>query len=310
MKLVGDRLIIPLCDAVLTQTTSYELCEGISLFTLSEGYRNRLSDQKELTARYSHSLDHMKCGLSVEPRKLMTGGPLSWYRLMELSVFVAMSIRLATGVPVDIPFWFACDGEEIKGYGNTLLHTYRHGNRYEYPLDDGKQSRGFFALRNGIAEIAQKQISDSNKNVLVRAVEFAIIGFQTRHIPMRLVNNTIFLESLFSGSNTEIAFQIAASVSWYLRADHNADERMKLFSDVKQLYGYRSKVVHGADISSKNRNLQESVLFGEELNSEIFATILEKRHVEIFSWKQVKRQQELKLLALGADCALRKSHDG
>ena len=308
MELIGNRLVIPLVDSILSKSSSYQLCDGISLITLSDEYLKRLKGQKELVARYSSSLDHMKCALSVEPKKLVSGGPLNFYRLMELGVFLSMSIRLATGVPIDIPFWFDCEGDEIKGYGNTLVQTFRHGNRYTYPLDDGKQANGFMALKNGIGMVAQKHIFDSNKNVLVRAIEFSGVGFQTRHIPTRLVNSTIFLESLFSASNNEIAFQIAASVSWYLRADHDADERMELFSKVKKLYGYRSMVVHGADISSKNKNLVESLLFGEDLNSEIFSTILEKGHVPIFSAKQKRRQEELKQLVLGADCALRKKH--
>lgn len=60
-----------------------------------------------------------------------------------------MSVRLATGIPLDIPFWFDVDGDEIKGYGNTRIKTFRLENRYTYPLDDGDQHEGLLALQSG-----------------------------------------------------------------------------------------------------------------------------------------------------------------
>ncbi|MDY6791155.1 MAG: HEPN domain-containing protein, partial [Thermodesulfobacteriota bacterium] len=225
---------------------------------------------------------------------------LSRSKLYDFGVFIAMSIRLATGVPIDIPYWFDVENDEIKGYGNTLINTYRVGKRYLYPLDDGIQHSGLIALQKGLSTIAQKHIKESSKNVLIRAIEFAAIGFQNRHIPSRLVNNTIFLESLFSLSNTEIGFQIAASVSWYLKSGRTPEERDELFKKVKELYGYRSKIVHGADISLKNRKLLENCLFSKEMNTDIFQNILVRNDVEAFSMPQKKRQEELRKLSLGA----------
>ena len=300
MQLIGNKLVIPLFDIELSHADSYDLCDGISVFTLSQNYAAELRSKPDLIARYESSLQYMKCGLSIEPEMIEHGEKLSWSKLLEFGVFIAMSIRLATGVPIDVPYWFDVENDEIKGCGITLLKTYRVGNRYLYPLDDGIQSSGLIALQGGIANIAQKHIQESSKNILVRAIEFAAIGFQSRHIPLRLVNNTIFLESLFSHSNIEISFQIAASVSWYLKSKNKVDERDELFRKTKELYKYRSKIVHGADISSKNRKLFENLLFSEEINTDIFQNILTRNHVEAFSMTQKKRQEELRKLSLGA----------
>ncbi len=304
MKLNGNKFVIPIFDAELSSHDSYELCDGISLFSLSEDYGQYLRKTPELIARYGDSLPNMKTGLVIETGKLKNGDKLDWHKLFEFSVFIAMTIRLSTGVPIDIPYWFDVDDDEIKECGNTLHQTYRNGNRYLYPLDKGKQSSGLIALKSGLSEIAQRYILDKNKNVLIRAIEFAAIGFQTRHIPSRLVNNTIFLESLFTCGNAEISFQIASSISWYLNSEVGSEERLNLFSKIKTLYGYRSKIVHGSDISSKNRNLMDNLLFSEELNTDIIQRILVKQHVGIFSMKENKRQEEIKALTLGAACGL------
>lgn len=304
MQLIGSKLVLPLFGAQLLKGDSYDLCDGVSVFNLPDMYEKKLRSQTELVARYESNLKYMKSGLAIEPGKIENGSELDWQKLLEIGIFVAMSIRLATGVPIDILYWFDMDGDEIKGYGNTQLKTYRTGNRYMYPLDDGQQSTGLSALRTGFADILKKHMQDSNRNILIRAVEFAAIGFQTRHIPSRLVNNTIFLESLFSCSNVEIAFQIASSVSWYLEFESAPEKRIELFSKIKKLYDYRSKIVHGSDISSKNSTLRENLLFSEELNTNIYQRILTNRHVDIFSTKQQKRQEELRNLSLGAKSAL------
>ena len=304
MQLTGNKLVLPLFDAQLSKHDSYYISDGVSVFNLPNSYEKKLRSQPELIAGYESSLKYMKSGLAIEPGKIESCSGLDMQKLREIGTFVAMSIRLATGAPIDIPYWFDIDGDEIKGYGNTLLKTYRiDNNRKMYSLDDELWS-GLSALQKGFADILKEYIHKSNRNVLIRALEFAAIGFQTRYIPPRLVNNTIFLESLFSYSNVEIAFQIASSVSWYLESENAPEKRIDLFSKIKKLYNYRSKIVHGSDISSKNKNLLNSLLFSEKLNTKIYQRILLNKHIEIFSMKQDKRQKELRNLSLGANSKL------
>lgn len=298
------KLVLPLFDATLSNRKSFKICEGISLVKLTSQFESKLRSYPKLIARYEQSLRFMEIGLELTPSDIPQLNQLNWSKTLELGYFVAMAIRLATGVPVDIPYWFEMIGKKITGVGNTQTKTYRTSNRYMYPLNSGKQVNGLFALRAGFPDVLDKYVTDANKNVLIRAIEFAAVGFQSHHIPSRLVNNTIYLESLFSNSQTEIAFQIAASVSWYLEPRRNVAERLKLFSEIKDLYSYRSKIVHGADISKNDSKLHGALIFSEELNTRVFQRILKNKHVNIFSKKQSERQKELKLLSLGGNSAL------
>jgi hypothetical protein len=54
-----------------------------------------------------------------------------------------------------------------------------------------------------------------------------------------------------SRSNTEITYKIASRAAWLLGSD--ADERTKVFEQVKQLYAARSTAVHSGVLSSKSK---------------------------------------------------------
>jgi hypothetical protein len=301
MELIGNRLLLPLIDATLEHAEAYKICDGVSITTLPAKYKNWLTEHRDLIARYESSLKFMKSALLIEPDSIKGFSTKNWRHVLELGVFVAMSIRLATGVPVDVPFWFDVDeDDEIRGCGNSLITGFRTGQRYLYPLDDGKQAEGLAALTGGFDGVLKTYVNDANSNVLIRAIQFAAIAFQTRHVQSRLVNNTIYLETLFSHSQTEISFQISSCTSWYLEARSSQEKRVELFTQIKELYNYRSKIVHGADLSAKNRELHRTLVFSEELNTRIFQHILNKNHVEVFGRKQDSRAAALKLLSLGA----------
>lgn len=304
MDLIGDRLVLPLIDAKLTKRDEYQLCNGVSLFTLPDHYKERMRSHPDLIARYASSLDFMYSAVAIHPDAINGLVTRNWAAVMELAVFVGMSIRLAIGVPVDVPYWFDVEGDEIRGVGNTQVKTFRTGHRYLYPLDDGQQSDGLSALQKGFEGVLKEYVNDANSNVLIRAIQFAAIAFQTPHVQSRLVNNTIYVEALFSSNTTEIAFQIASCVSWYLESHNSPEKRVELFTEMKELYGCRSKIVHGADVSTKNKNLRRALVFSEILNTRIFQKILNNNHVEIFSRSKNKRDQELKLLLLGAGSSL------
>ena len=135
MDPIGNRLVLPLFDAELSTCDSIEICQGVSIFNLPNSYQQTLRSNAELIARYGRSLDYMKSGIQIETEKIPDGDQLNWGSLLELGIFISMSIRLATGVPVDVPYWFDMEDDEIKGYGNPQVSTYRTGHRYMYPLD-------------------------------------------------------------------------------------------------------------------------------------------------------------------------------
>lgn len=77
MLLIGNKLVIPLFNSELSRADSYELCDGITVFSLTQGYKEKLRLNPELIARYESSLKYMKCGLSIEPALLTPSEQLS-----------------------------------------------------------------------------------------------------------------------------------------------------------------------------------------------------------------------------------------
>ena len=84
MQLIRNKLVIPLFYTVLTHEDSYDLCDGISVFTLSQDYEEELRSKPQLIARYESSLKYMKSGLSIEPGMLEHGEQLNSSKLLEL----------------------------------------------------------------------------------------------------------------------------------------------------------------------------------------------------------------------------------
>ena len=298
MQLIGDKLVLPIFDAELMHSDSIEVCDGIELFNLPPSYRERLEQHPEMIARYKSSLKYMKMAVSVAPGDI-AGHPKDWAAVLDTAIFCAMSLRLATDIPIDTPYWFDVSGDHnVEGCGISQMRTYRTGNRYEYPLDEGSQGEALNAFVGAFGEVLDAKLTKGSSNPLVRAIEFASIAFQTRHTQSRVVNNTVFLEALFSGRNTEIAYQIAASVSWYLEDDE--EERLDMFKKVKKIYDIRSKIVHGSDVARKGGAVKEALELCEMLNSRLFTTILLKRHISLFGLTESKRDEQLRKLSLGA----------
>lgn len=297
MQLVGERIVLPVFDAELVHRDSIKICDGVKLFNLPPSYRDHLEKHPEMIARYQSSLQYMKTAISISPSEI-SGHPKEWATVLDTAIFCAMSLRLATGIPLDTPYWFDVSGEhQIEGCGISQMRTYRTGNRYEYPLDEGAQGDALNAFVDAFGEILDAKFNKGSSNPLVRAIEFASIAFQTHHIQSRVVNNTVFLEALFSGRNSEIAYQIAASVSWYLEEDE--EERLALFKQVKDIYDIRSKIVHGADVARRGGAVKDTLELCEMLNSRLFTTILLNRHASLFGLSESKRSEQLRGLSLG-----------
>lgn len=216
-----------------------------------------------------------------------------------------MLIRLSTGVPIDMPFWFDVDDDVVHGYGRTLVRTFRIGNHYKYPIDNGKQFGGLQKLPKGINTLINLFLTQTTQNRIIRAIEFSSVGFQMFHAPTRLVNQVTFLETLFnskSSKSTEITFQLSSSISWYLRAQKTPEEREQLFELVKDIYNARSRVVHGDDNNNPTYGIRKSLIIAEDLNTEIFNAILEKNHINLFSMGEKRRKKQLQKLSIGIPC--------
>ena len=296
MELVGESFVIPLFNATLISTDKFDLGDGISIIGIPDTFEEKLRSSPELIARYESSLEYMKVGLELVPSNFKENDALSIDELLKIGIFLSMTLRLATGVPIDMPFWFDFGEEEIKSCGNTLVKTYHLEKRYLFTLNEGEQSDGLQKLGDFANELIKIYRKDPTGNVLMRAIEFVSVGFQNFHIPSSLVNNVVFLESLFSSSNNEISFQVASSVSWFLYHNESDDKREDLFTKIKKLYNFRSKIFHGGDIKNESEKIKENLKFSQELNTKIFQHILNSQHFPVFCQNQNERQIQLKKL--------------
>jgi len=78
---------------------------------------------------------------------------------------------------------------------------------------------------------------------LDRAFQFFTEAFRILQ-PHQFIAFCTCLESLFCTSTTEIAFQIASRIAWFL-SRYEYEKRAELFAMAKRLYDLRSKIVHG-----------------------------------------------------------------
>lgn len=298
MNLIGDTLYLPLIDAVLQDNLDVQLCNGIGIHALTDDYRVTIRANEAIAGRYSESIDHMQVALAITPEILLPESKPSLHELQSVAIFVAMLIRLTTGIPLDIPWWIDAKGDDIQNFGNTRVRTFRTGKRYQYPLDRGTQDVNLQLLGGRLDGLVDSYVGERSKNRVLRAAEFAFIGFQTFHIPTRLVNHVTYLETLFSTSNTEIAHQLSSRIAWYLASADEA-ERERLFYVVKKIYAARSRIVHGSSFAGKEPEMREHLESVEDLNSKVFAKILSANHVATFSSRDKPRINELQKLGLG-----------
>jgi len=295
-----SAMIIPFIGGILSQSETLKIGAGFSIITLPDHYIVKLAERKEIIANYESSLDNLKAGLQFDPKTSQIKQDMPVLEQVKVCIFAGMLVRLATGVPIDMPFWLDTNNEnEISG--QTLVRTYRTGKRYTYKLDDGLALKRINNLSKGVDRLVELFIEEKDKNRIIRGIEFISIGFQTFHIPTRIVNQVTFLETLFTTSRNEITFQLASRLSWYLAAS-DAIRREDKFSLVKSIYDARSRVVHGEHTNNPIRNLRKWLTEVEELNTEVFNAILEKNHIDTFSGSERRRERELKKLTIGVPC--------
>jgi hypothetical protein len=277
---------------------------GCRIIHLKDEYRRALKDNEAVSAGYEKIIPNLKIGLAIDPSKAFKSGILHYDKLKRCGIFASFIIRLATNIPIDIPFWFDLDKKnDVLLYGRTLVKTYRTSRRYTYIIDKDEAANRLAALTKNFNELLQLYLDDpKSHHRLLRAIEFSGIGYQTFHLLTRLVNQITFMEILFSSQEQELSYQLASRISWYLRYSDDPTIRETLFGDIKKLYTARSKIVHGGETKKLLSKVGSHLESAEELNSEIFRTILQRNHIDVFNISGNNRNEEFKRLSLGIPC--------
>jgi hypothetical protein len=299
MSVVSGRLVLPLIDCTLNKRESMNVATGIRIESLASSIVDELKENKVFSSGYGRALDSLKIGLVIEPTNIHRGDNTKIDENIRTAQFVARCLNLATEVPIDAPFWFdvSSDGE-IHGRGRVITRIFRSGPRYTYPLDEGRQVVGIRALRRHLLALIVNYSSDLNIDRLGRALEFAMVGLQTWHIPTRLVNQVTYMETLFSSGTSELSYQLASRISWYLASWRDAAGREHLFDQIKEIYNARSLIVHGGSSQRLTAaRLRILLAVAEMTNAAIFRKILLRNHVAAFASND--RDIQLKKLGLG-----------
>ena len=300
MSLKGKHLIIPLLDATLNEYQSINFCPGCSIIEIPQSYIDNLDENERVSGYYKRSINDITIGFRITPTEAFPAERLRFLDSLKLAIFCCMVIRLSTGVPVDVPFWLdVSESGDLLDFERTLVRTYRNGPKYKYPLDEGIAFERLNLLSNRLEELLNLALKEKDHNRVIRAIDFASIGFQTYHIPTRLVNHVTFLETLFSTSSHEITFQLASRISWYVEYKGNSGEREKLFDLVKDIYKTRSQVVHGGNVIKPTKHVKAKLVEAEDLNTKVFCSILRNDHVKQFSMSEKKRHKQFKKLSIG-----------
>jgi len=115
-----------------------------------------------------------------------------------------------------------------------------------------------------------RKLKDVSGQRFIRAFQFFIDACRMSN-PHRFVALTIPLETLFCVTSREITFQLSLRIAWFLEPD-DFIKRNILFTFVQDLYGTRSKIVHGGKYDAGK--IENTVGDLEDLDRRIFLKIL------------------------------------
>ena len=124
-----------------------------------------------------------------------------------------------------------------------------------------------------LAKSYQREINklshELNKRViperLDRSFQFFVEAFRLPE-PYKFVAFATCMETLFCTGRSEITFQLASRIAWFL---HPTDykKRIETFARVKKIYGIRSDIVHGTNYSSSKIDIAEGELISLTMKS-------------------------------------------
>lgn len=110
-------------------------------------------------------------------------------------------------------------------------------------------SRAYSNELNKLSQELDVRVLDKR---LDRAFQFFTDAFRMLQ-PHQFIAFCTCLESLFCTNTTEIAFQLASRIAWFIGSDEYK-KRAAIFAMAKRLYGLRSKIVHGVKYNSTQIN--------------------------------------------------------
>jgi len=150
-------------------------------------------------------------------------------------------------------------------------------------------------------KLRKQQYEQPGENRLLRAFQFFSNSFRMKN-PFKFLTLVTSLEALFGTDESELTFQLAARVAWFLHPGEPKDRR-DVFNAVKEFYKLRSQIVHGSSYKAIKLGESEGRLL--EMVQGVLLAIL--RDAACLARFTVKCDTYLKALPLG-DAALYEGH--
>lgn len=131
------------------------------------------------------------------------------------------------------------------GYGRIFWGHFRHS----LTMEDLKLGKRIWP------NVAKAQPHDNFSRVS-NALMFYMNGYNSNNADQALIGFTTCLESLFSTSDSEIAFRLSLRLATFL--SDKPLERKSYFEEGRQVYRVRSRILHGAPI---HREMEQAAIY-------------------------------------------------
>jgi hypothetical protein len=195
---------------------------------------------------------------------------------------------------------------------NGKLWTFRPDIRFGWVKHDAPRNRQYFTVRHAspISTFDDKpsfsdlqsagrlipkieKIYDATSETAYPAIRTAFaalrLGFYAFNTSVRFLQLAIALEALCSTSTTEVSHRIASTCS--ILNGGNAKEKNELYHKAKQLYGIRSRIIHGSGKRTTMNDVQEM----EGLTCKLLRRILENKILPNFESRPKQKEFLLRI---------------
>jgi hypothetical protein len=242
----------------------------------------------------------------------------AWSRISTTSLYLGVSAKFPKDSDPHIAF-NKCN-ERLDRFLFSLnlngkLWTFAPDARFAWIRNDAPKNRQFLTIRRAspistfdnspglsdfrdAARLLRKidKIYEAANNNTYPAIATAFaalrLSFYAFNTSMRFLQLAIALEALCSTSTTEISHRLASTCSILMGSD--AERRKQLYRTTKQLYGMRSRIIHGTGKRVTLSDVQEM----ERLTCRVLRRILETNILPNF---ESRGKQEEFLLELNLE---------
>jgi len=217
------------------------------------------------------------------PYSIQKGEPISDQEPKEIFDKLISALRLFKAGSVGYTIlkskslsWQPMMGTKIRSgiFYKTLI-----GDKYKLTSQECKKFEKFWSLY---------QKHDFNQNESIKFIVIAIKRFdytyEREKAEDKLIDFIIALEALFlkEEEKSELTYKLAIRMATFL--GDNKKEKQQIFSDVKNAYNVRSKIIHGSSKIKSEKLISQTSKIEECVRSSInkfLIMIVDKSHIEI-----------------------------